>query len=30
MSVAFHLMLWLMLPAALYASLWAYGEWRKG
>lgn len=30
MSVPFHLMLWLMLPAALYATLWAYGERRKG
>lgn len=30
MSVPFHLMLWLMLPAALYATLWAYGEWRQG
>lgn len=30
MSVAFHLMLWLALPAALYASVWAYSEWRNG
>lgn len=30
MSVPFHLMLWLMLPVSLYATLWAYSEWRKG
>lgn len=29
MSVYFHLLLWLLLPAALYATIWAYGETRR-
>jgi len=30
MSVSFHLALWVLLPAALYATVWAYGEWKAG
>ena len=29
MSPLWHIMFWLMLPAALYASLWAYNETRR-
>lgn len=29
MSVLFHVAFWLMLPASLYASLWAYSELRR-
>ena len=29
MSVAWHVLFWLMLPVSLYASLWAYGEMRR-
>lgn len=30
MSVAWHIMVWVLLPAALYATVWSYGEWRAG
>ena len=30
MSGLWHLMVWVMLPVALYASVWAYGEMRAG
>jgi len=29
MSVGFHVLVWLALPASLYTCLWAYGEWRR-
>jgi len=29
-SVYWHLMFWVMLPLSLYATVWAYAEWRKG
>lgn len=28
MSVSFHLLLWVMLPLSIYASLWAYDRSR--
>jgi hypothetical protein len=28
MSVVWHVMFWLMLPAALWATVWAYDGWR--
>lgn len=30
MSVAWHLMFWMMLPASLYASVWAYANYKEG
>jgi hypothetical protein len=29
MSGLWHLMFWLMLPVALYASVWAYNDSRR-
>lgn len=29
MSVAWHLMFWILLPASLYASLKAYADYRE-
>lgn len=28
-SPLWHLMFWIMLPLALYASLWAYDDMRR-
>lgn len=30
MSVLWHIMFWIMLPGALYATLWAYANYREG
>jgi hypothetical protein len=30
MSWVFHLLLWVLLPLALYASVWAYDDMRRG
>jgi hypothetical protein len=30
MSWMWHVMFWAMLPVAMWVTLWAYGEWRRG
>jgi hypothetical protein len=29
MSAAWHVLFWLMLPAALYGCVWAYNDGRR-